>query len=643
MKEENQKQVDSNLTLNLDSHLRLFVIKKKERISLIVTSLIVSLNIHAQTGPGGVGNPSSNELWLPVEENCYIDAGTIAGINNSNIQLWNDISGNSNNAIQTTPTFKPSLNTNALNGFSTLTFNGSTDRILSAGLTTSSQVTLFTVVQFNNLTNNNDGIIQASPAGTAFTSTTSDKSIGMWINTSNGRIWGRGVQANNVSQNISQTTTLTTGRFYIITQDYNGTSINQYVDGTLAGTVSYNNTLKDWSDFGIGRQANESLDGDLSEIIVHRVSLNSAQRIITENYLAAKYGLSLSNNDLYIQDNVANGNYDYEVAGIGRIDASNIHSDAQGRGIVRILNPSQLDDRDFLIWGHDNEIPQAIEVVDVPVGVQARFERIWRVSEVNNLGIATDVGAIDIRFDLTGLGFVSAADIRLLVDVNNNGLFIDETPIGGAIDLGGNIYQFTGVTAIANNLRFTIGTVNSTQTPLPIGLINFNAFPINNKIVQLNWQTASEINNDYFTIERTLDGNNWQEINTVAGAEYSTSLLNYSAIDNSPYTGVSYYRLKQTDFDGQFSYSQVRSVTIESLKSSQLELYPNPTSNKITIEGEETELKNIHIYTTLGQDVTALTKRLIDTKTKLVIDLSHLSMGIYYIKTNTTSYKVIKQ
>ena len=608
---------------------------------------LLSIPLIAQTGPGGVGNSSSNEIWLIAEENCYTDAGATLGSNGSNIQQWNDISGNSNNAIQTNNVFKPNLNTNALNGFSTLTFNGTTDRILSAGVTSNSQVTILVVVQFNSLNNNNDGVIQGSPAGTAFSTAANNKSIGMWINRSNGRIWGRGVQTNNSQRNISQTTTLSTGQFYIITQDYNGSSINQFVDGSAAGTITYNNTLKSWSDFGIGRQGNESLDGDLAELIVHRVSLNSAQRIITENYLAAKYGLTLTLNDVYDEDNTINGNYDQEVTGIGRVDASNIHNDAQGTGIVRILNPTGLNDDEFLMWGHDDGLAQATETSDVPAGVQARFDRVWRVSEVNTSGTAVNVGAVDMRFDLNGLGAIIASDLRLLIDDDNDSFFNDETPISGATDLGGGIYEFQnvpgGAGGLRNNSRFTLGTSNVNQTPLPIELVFFNVKNFENRKVKLEWQTATELNNDFFTIEKSANARDWKIIQTVEGAGNSSALLNYYTIDESPYMGVSYYRLKQTDFNGEFEYSNIKSVTFNLSEKEVLHLYPNPTDYLITITGKQMNQSSIQIINSLGQNVTTSIHINTENEAILTLDLSNLSKGLYFIKTKTSSYKVYKR
>lgn len=89
--------------------------------------------------------------------------------------------------------------------------------------------------------------------------------------------------------------------------------------------------------------------------------------------------------------------------------------------------------------------------------------------------------------------------------------------------------------------------------PFPIDLINFDA-KTNTNGIQLHWSTATEINNDYFTLERSIDGNNWEILAYVEGAGNSNQQLNYEYTDEYPYHGISYYRLKQTDFDGKFEY-----------------------------------------------------------------------------------------
>lgn len=121
--------------------------------------------------------------------------------------------------------------------------------------------------------------------------------------------------------------------------------------------------------------------------------------------------------------------------------------------------------------------------------------------------------------------------------------------------------------------------------PLPIELISFNAAVSNSISIELSWQTATETNNDFFTIERSENGATYEIITTIDGSGNSTSLKTYSAKDKNPIEGTSYYRLKQTDFNGQFIYSS--SIAIEYSKSGNgciLSVYPNPCSSECIID-----------------------------------------------------------
>lgn len=106
---------------------------------------------------------------------------------------------------------------------------------------------------------------------------------------------------------------------------------------------------------------------------------------------------------------------------------------------------------------------------------------------------------------------------------------------------------------------FTISGSTGAGSALPIELIYFNATP-NQKTVDLTWATASELNNDFFTVERSIDGLTWEPVLTVNGAGTTNQRTNYRDIDTRPAAGLSYYRLKQTDFDGKWSYSNIQSV-----------------------------------------------------------------------------------
>ena len=123
-----------------------------------------------------------------------------------------------------------------------------------------------------------------------------------------------------------------------------------------------------------------------------------------------------------------------------------------------------------------------------------------------------------------------------------------------------NGYSLLGMTSFST---FTINGSSAPSTALPIELLYFNATP-NQSVVDLTWATASELNNDFFTVERSIDGLTWENVVTVNGAGTTTQRNNYSAVDTRPVAGLSYYRLKQTDFDGAFTYSEIRSVFMNS-------------------------------------------------------------------------------
>ena len=156
---------------------------------------------------------------------------------------------------------------------------------------------------------------------------------------------------------------------------------------------------------------------------------------------------------------------------------------------------------------------------------------------------------------------------------------------GGIISGSGNLTLMTGP---ASNTGTTLGctgvdpcsTYPCVVTPcaiLPIQLISFNAM-VKNKTVELKWSTASEKNNDIFTVEKSEDGIEFTPVLVVRGAGNSETLLNYSATDISPSGGISYYRLKQTDFDGRFSYSSI--VAVKNLQAIHYQIIPNPSNGK---------------------------------------------------------------
>ena len=140
------------------------------------------------------------------------------------------------------------------------------------------------------------------------------------------------------------------------------------------------------------------------------------------------------------------------------------------------------------------------------------------------------------------------------------------------------------------------GTLNfSSCDPLPISLLFFNGELINH-MVELRWSTILEINNGKFIIERSTDLSHWEPIGELAGAGNYNSIRNYNFTDESPLGGISYYRLKQIDYDGLFSYSNL--VVIDK-KQHHLSIYPNPFEDTFVIKSNydtEMEISNYRYY-----------------------------------------------
>ncbi len=122
--------------------------------------------------------------------------------------------------------------------------------------------------------------------------------------------------------------------------------------------------------------------------------------------------------------------------------------------------------------------------------------------------------------------------------------------------------------------------------PLPIELVDFNVTSIDS-YVKVDWSTASETNNDYFSIYRSTDGVDFSEIGRIDGQGNSSDLVKYSWNDLHPSAGLNYYYLRQTDFDGKFENSEIKSVFVNNANGEELALtvYPNPSEGEIEING----------------------------------------------------------
>lgn len=166
------------------------------------------------------------------------------------------------------------------------------------------------------------------------------------------------------------------------------------------------------------------------------------------------------------------------------------------------------------------------------------------------------------------------------------------------------------------------------SAPLPVQLSEFNARVVDEG-VKLNWTTASEINNDFFSVERSLDGRAFQSIGIVYGMGTSTESNHYYLLDDRPENGLSYYRLKQVDFDENFSYSNIVSANIE--KGNTFSIYPTIVENNLTIyrSGKFKEKSTLILHDLTGKNFESLV--IAEDENEKVWAMDDLAPGIYFI------------
>lgn len=178
-----------------------------------------------------------------------------------------------------------------------------------------------------------------------------------------------------------------------------------------------------------------------------------------------------------------------------------------------------------------------------------------------------------------------------------------------------------------------VWTLVDESNPLPIELVRFTGV-CNNGQVTLQWTTASETNNDYFTVQRSLDGTNFEDVTTVPGAGNSSSIINYTAVDYNPYGGTSYYRLKQTDFDGASKFSDVVAVNCANIASdfNLINAYDQNNGNMaVVFSAGDNELYTVTLYDARGRLLTETSGKAHSGKNYISIPIGDLARGIYLV------------
>ncbi|MDA9554780.1 T9SS type A sorting domain-containing protein [Pelobium sp.] len=180
------------------------------------------------------------------------------------------------------------------------------------------------------------------------------------------------------------------------------------------------------------------------------------------------------------------------------------------------------------------------------------------------------------------------------------------------------------------NFRINNITINGATSTLPISLISFTPTAVDQTIL-LNWQTASEKDNDYFEVLRSADGKNFATIShQIKGAGTSNNTNSYSFTDENPYAGTNYYKLAQHDFDGKISYSEIKSVTSK-VAQAQLAVYATPSDIKISIFSPNQTTGTVEVFDISGRKLASNTAAISKGYNQLSIPIN-LQPGAHFVR-----------
>ncbi|WP_420318956.1 LamG-like jellyroll fold domain-containing protein [Ekhidna sp.] len=233
-----------------------------------------------------------------------------------------------------------------------------------------------------------------------------------------------------------------------------------------------------------------------------------------------------------------------------------------------------------------------------------------------------------ITYDYSGNTQVSSeSNIQLAYRANNSESWVN---LGGIVDQSAN-------TITQGGLQGTEFILGGTTDPLPIQLISFNADVKPNGVI-LNWKTASELNNYYFILARSLNGTNFEDITLVEGNGNSNKEISYQFIDSNAAFGINFYRLTQVDFDGTETIVGTIAIDFKYLKN-QIDIYPNPAPDQLFIAMPDRKPSVLTFELRDLQGKVYLFKPNHKIGSLYSFSVNHLKNGIYLL-TITTSKEV---
>jgi hypothetical protein len=249
---------------------------------------------------------------------------------------------------------------------------------------------------------------------------------------------------------------------------------------------------------------------------------------------------------------------------------------------------------------------------------------IWQFDASN--GLTGGNYAMELSSNLI-YGVSDVTELRIVKRATSSDPWsLNGTHVAGA---GTNATPIVKRSAMSGFSQFAIGSTSA--NPLPVTLTYLNADCTDNG-VEVKWQTASENNSDFYVVERSLDGQNWNEIAAKTAAGNSTTLLNYSIIDEDRMAGTRYYRLNQVDKNGtSVVYGPISSSC--SFNEMAVTVFPNPASSNVTIAVQTpiAGLVELNIYSMDGKLIAHSSAMIESGSTALPFNLEGNKSGVYLV------------
>lgn len=428
--------------------------------------------------------------------------------------------------------------------------------------------------------------------------------------------------------NINGGTVCNNGTITNSNVNFNSGTIYNYGTWTKNSALPLGGKFHNYGTLTIGNSININNNGELYNYLGATLTVGGH---LNNNYIFKNYG-----------DVKIDGNFSANHASVNESYGNMSVSDGNADINSAFLNEGSLYIKGYI---HVNSNGSFTNGTNDRVKIDGHYE---------NNSTSINHGSIEVGGNFTNNGgaiFTDNLSITVLGNFMNNGTINGDavgcnifSVFGNSVVLNGGAslssIDFCG-NSVPGNFTTNYGTIASNVTfctcssggvsPLPIVLTSFTAV-CNAGNVQVDWTTATEINNAFFTILRSEDAVNWEPIHVMAGAGSSNTELHYSYVDNRSLQTTSYYRLQQTDFDGTNEIFDPASVTCNG-NLNNVSVFPNPADEQFTvsIQANAAGKSSIELVDFTGRSVLATSTNLIKGANSFSFDRNGLSSGTYFL------------